>query len=370
MDEEHRTINLIEEAFRELRSSPMNLHVHEEFLVACMRDASPIARDHVRLLFVDDYDGDTFKWEFKEPAGMALLAWGDDGIEDIRRAFFDNDSYANRTIAFDILSAAAAGKGPMRVSVGAPSKVWAQLTEGGNLPTPVQVAARKALVELVLSIDAIEDVAGLIGGVLQKQQFRDDGAAVELIRAASSRWLAIGDTVLSEFRKLIDNNANDEPVFQSFLGANPQLLDPMAIEVWPEPNLFGSRKPDFVVKRSDGSYLVVEIECPAKTLITKGGHPSADVTHAEHQVTDYRNYMLRHIGTVKDVFAGFSDPDCLVVVGLEETLTPEQKQVLASLNGARHRVKVVGFDWLLERAERVSKNVSEQGVVVSVQRMT
>ena len=80
--------------------------------------------------------------------------------------------------------------------------------------------------------------------------------------------------------------------------------------------------------------------------------------------------MLRHIGNVKDVFPGFSDPDCLVVVGLESNLAAEQKEVLASLNGARHRVKVVGFDWLLQRAERVAKNVSEHGVVVSVQRMT
>lgn len=360
---------MLEEEVEKFESSGMNLKSFHEFLSSCMRDGSSNAREHVRRLFVDDYGGHTFKWEFKEPAGMSLLAWGDAGIDEIKRAFFANDSFANRTIAFDILSAAAAGKGPTRVELGASSEVWAQITDGGKLPMAVQRAARRALVDLVLSIDAIDDVAGLIGGVLQKQQFRDDGAAIELIRAASSRWLAIGDTVLNDFRKLISTSANDEPVFQNFLEANPQLLDPMAIQVWPEPNLFGSRKPDFVVKRSDGSYLVVEIECPGKSLITRAGHPSANVTHAEHQVTDYRNYMLRHIGTVKDVFPGFSDPDCMVIVGLESTLAPDQKEVLASLNGARHRVKVVGFDWLLERAERVSKNVSEHGVIVSVQRM-
>lgn len=363
-------IGLLQDAVDKFYSSGMNLEVLHDFLSACMRDGSLAARKHVRCLFVDDYGGHTYKWEIKELSGMALMAWGDAGIEEIKRAFFENGSYANRTIAFDILSAAAAGKGPMRVALGASLEVWAQVTDAGKLPTTVQLAARRALVDLVLSVDSVDDVAGLIGGVLQKQQFRDDGAAVELIRAASSRWLAIGDRVLNDFRSLISKNANDELVFQKFLEANPQLLDPMAIEVWPEPNLFGSRKPDFVVKRSDGSYLVVEIECPGKTLITRGGHPSADVTHAEHQVTDYRNYMLRHIVNVKDVFPGFSDPDCLVVVGMENNLTSGQREVLASLNGARHRVKVVGFDWLLERAERISKNVSENGVVVSVQRMT
>ncbi len=348
----------------------MNLQVLHKFLTICMDDGGKTAIEHVRRLFADDYGGHTYKWEFKEPAGTALLAWGEAGVEELKRVFSENESYANRTLVFDILSGAAAGKGPTRVELGASTDIWDQIAVAGEVPSAVQQAARRALVDLVLSVEAIDDVASLIGGVLQKQSFRDDSAAIELIRSASSRWLAIGDRVLKDFGDLITTNPNDEPAFQRFLETNPQLLDPMAIEVWPEPNLFGSRKPDFVVKRSDGSYLVVEIECPAKTLITWAGHPSAEVTHAEHQVTDYRNYMLSHIGTVKDFFSGFSDPDCLVVVGLESTLTPEQKATLAALNGARHRVKVVGFDWLLERAERISKNVSEHGVVVSVQRMT
>lgn len=300
---------------------------------------------------------------------MALLSWGDSGIDDLKRVFFENPTYANRSIVFDILSAAAAGKGPTRVALGASSDLWEQISDGTELSTTVQLSARRALVDLVLSVEAIDEVASLVGAVLQKQQFRDDRASIEIIRAASSRWLAIGDSVLNEFRKLIEESAADEPKFQKFLEVNPQLLDPMAIEVWPEPNLFGSRKPDFVVKRSDGTYLIVEIECPGKTLITKTGHPSADVTHAEHQVTDYRTYMLSHIGTMKGVFQGFAEPDCLVVVGLEGTLAPHQREALASLNRSRHRLKVAGFDWLLQRAEQVSKNVAEHGVVVSVQRV-
>lgn len=123
------------------------------------------------------------------------------------------------------------------------------------------------------------------------------------------------------------------------------------------------------MKRSDGSYLVVEIECPSKAIITRAGQPSADVTHAEHQATDYRRYMLGHIQNVKDVFPGFSEPDCLVIVGLEGALSNDQKAALASLNDARHRLKVVGFDWILHRAKKISENVAEHGVVVSVTRM-
>lgn len=360
---------MLEEEIEKFHASKMNLDVLLEFLIVCIKDGSGTARRHVRNLCADDYGGHTYKWEFKEPAGVALLAWGEIGIEDLKRVFLDTPSYANQNIVFDILSSAAAGKGSTRVQFGRSSELWAQITEAGKLPIDTQVSARRALVDLVLSVETIEDVAGLVGGVLQKQQLRDGGASIELIRAASSRWLAIGDTVLKEFYSLISTNADEEPAFQAFFEANPQILDPMAIEVWPQPNLFGSRKPDFVIKRSDGSYLVVEIECPGKNLITKTGHASADVTHAEHQVTDYRKYMLGHIGNVKELFPGFSDPDCMVVVGLESDLSKEQKAVLESLNDARHRIKIVGFDWILERAQRISQNVSEHGVVVSVTRM-
>ncbi|MEX5577632.1 Shedu anti-phage system protein SduA domain-containing protein [Pseudophaeobacter sp. A-200-2] len=135
-----------------------------------------------------------------------------------------------------------------------------------------------------------------LGSVFQRHYAKRDGvnAAKNLVQAVASRWFAIGDRTLQEYQDLIEDFSDDEPSFQQFFEANPQFLDPMAVEVWPEPNLFGSRKPDFVVKRSDGSYLVVEIECPSKALITKAGHPSADVTHAEHQATDYRKYMMGH----------------------------------------------------------------------------
>jgi hypothetical protein len=172
---------LLADALEKLNSSGMDLKALHEFLAACMKDKGVTAREYVRRLFVDDYDGHTYKWEFKEPAGMALLSWGDAGIADIKRVFLENPSYANRSIVFDILSAAAAGKGPTRVALGANSDLWAQIRGGCELSTAVQLSARKALVDLVLSVEAIDEVASLVGAVLQKQQFRDDRASIEII---------------------------------------------------------------------------------------------------------------------------------------------------------------------------------------------
>lgn len=354
--------------FIENGANPQTLN---SFLHRCMDDGGTKAMSYVSRLFEDDYGGMTYKWELKEPAGFTLLYWQQAGLDELARAAAQSPRSSNTNIAFDILSSAASGE----FSTMLYDQWWGDLktrvTTSGAFSTEMQHHARRTLVELVLGARDEDDLMLSLASVFQRHSLKTDGlkAAKHLVQAVASRWFAVGDRTLQEYQDLIETFSDDEPRFQTFFEANPQFLDPMAVEVWPEPNLFGSRKPDFVVKRSDGSYLVVEIECPSKAIITRAGQPSADVTHAEHQATDYRRYMLGHIQNVKDVFPGFSEPDCLVIVGLEGALSNDQKAALASLNDARHRLKVVGFDWILHRAKKISENVAEHGVVVSVTRM-
>lgn len=368
----HMDNNMLEFEVNEFIESGANPQVLNSLLQRCMDDGGTKAMSYVSRLFEDDYGGITYKWELKEPAGFALLYWQQAGLDELARAAAQSPRSSNTNIAFDILSSAASGEFSTMLSDHWWGDLKTRVTQSGGLSTEMQHHARRTLVELVLGAKDEDDLLLSLGMVFQRHYAKMDGvnAAKNLVQAVASRWFAVGDRTLQEYQELIEAFPDDEPSFQKFFEANPQFLDPMAVEVWPEPNLFGSRKPDFVVKRSDGSYLVVEIECPSKAMITKAGHPSADVTHAEHQATDYRKYMMGHISNVKDVFPGFSEPDCLVVVGLEETLSKDQKAALASLNDARHRLKVVGFDWILDRAKKISENVAEHGVVVSVTRMT
>jgi hypothetical protein len=116
--------------------------------------------------------------------------------------------------------------------------------------------------------------------------------------------------------------------------------------------------------------LAVEIECPSKKLVTSDGHLSADVTHAEQQVTDYRAYLLRHFAQVRHHFPNFSTPDCLVVIGLERRLDERQREVLRDANMHRHQLRIVGFDWLLERARTVASNITAHQVQITKLRIT
>ncbi|TAY98665.1 hypothetical protein [Rhizobium leguminosarum] len=89
-------------------------------------------------------------------------------------------------------------------------------------------------------------------------------------------------------------------------------------------------------------------KCPAKAIVTGGGHLSADVTHAEQQATDYRRNLMRKYSDFRLHLPDFQEPDCLVKIALERTLTSDQRQVLHDANQNRRHLRIAGFDWLLE----------------------
>lgn len=169
---------------------------------------------------------------------------------------------------------------------------------------------------------------------------------------------------LEAFALLIRHSSDDEPRLHSFLEVFPQILDPMAVQVWSKPDLHGFKVPDFLIRRSDNSYLVVEIETPAKSLVTRGGQMSAYVTQAVKQAIDYRAFVLERLLEVRHHFPEIHDPDALVVTGLEEKLSKVQAHTLQEENRARSKLRIVGFDWLLQRARTVLSNVTNSKIEV------
>ncbi len=86
--------------------------------------------------------------------------------------------------------------------------------------------------------------------------------------------------------------------------------------------------------------------------------------HAEQQVTDYRDYLMRRHQDAIQHFPHFNDPDCLVVTGLERDLDDKQQAVLQHVNRHRMRLRIVGFDWLVKRARNIAMNITRHRVQV------
>jgi hypothetical protein len=268
-----------------------------------------------------------------------------------------------------LLSSIAAGSALRPLSFMRDVELAAKI-EAARAATP-QLAelCRAHLIDFILSIEDEDDVAFRVGSSISCLTWSEVPAAKELFAALSARWLAVSKPILDRYERLIIDQPDNEPVFQTFLTEHPQLLEPMAVQIWPQPDLFGSRFPDFVVRRADDSYVVVEIERPSKSLVTAGGHLSADVTHAEQQATDYRSYLMQRFADARFHFPNFDDPDCLVVTGLERSLDPRQRAVLRDANRHRHRLRIVGFDWLADRARAVASNITRQHVEIVTLRM-
>jgi hypothetical protein len=269
------------------RGDPRKLHM---LLNECVADGTVEGLACVRRLYESSYGGVTFNFELKAPAAATLVFWGKAGIQALVDSARADPTSKNMSLCVQLLSSIAAGSALPPLSFVRDAKL-AQTIESRRAATPDLVEfCRSQLVDLVLSFESDDDVAFRIGSGISNLTLSEVPAAKELFAALSARWLAVSRPVLDQYEKLIVDQLDNEPAFQRFLTEHPQLLEPMAVQMWPQPNLFGSCFPDFVVRRADDSYVVVEIERPSKALVTTGGHLSADVTHAEQQVTDYRTY--------------------------------------------------------------------------------
>jgi hypothetical protein len=78
---------------------------------------------------------------------------------------------------------------------------------------------------------------------------------------------------------------------------------------------------------------------------------------------------MEHIADARQHFPNFDDPDCLVVTGLERSLDSRQSGVIRDANRHRHRLRIVGFDWLANRARSVVSNITRHDVEIVDLRM-
>lgn len=330
------------------------------FIADCVTDGSLAALVAVQRLYEDMYGGVTFNYELKAPAGLALLRWGERGIDALYEAAVRSPTTKNLSIAIDVMATTATGESWLVGSHLLPRELVTQVLEGTQASPIIRDHARRRLVDLMLAIPDDDYAAHAAASGLSRLLLRGLDAAKLVFGALAARWTTMGEPMLNEFRRLLQHHPADEDRFQRFLENVPQLLDPMCFQVWPRPDLLGAKQPDFVVRRFDDTYLIVEIETPAKPIVTRGGQLSAAATQAVGQVTRYREFMLHRMTDIRKQFPEFREPDCLVIIGLESKLTPSQRQALAADNQSRGRLRVAGFDWLLQRAVTVRSNILDR----------
>ena len=314
----------------------------------CVADGGSEAMLAVKLLARDMYGGMTFNTELKIPSAYCLFAWGTDGVRAMSLNALEEPTLKNYSLAFTLLSSVTEGHEPpsigtwlhddeLRLAVSSAVGDWNRLAG----------SARSHLHELMLSIERDDDAGLYVSNSLNGLVFQDSSAIRSLSNALALRSIAVGPRVLAAYDELVTEESDNESVFQHFFEENPLMLDPRAFQVWGQPDFHGRLKPDFVIRTYDNNYVIVEIETPAKLLVTRQNQLSADATHAVGQVIAYREYLRTHLAAASEVFPGFAPPSGLVVVGRESSLNADQKAVLRAENQTRRiLILLVLMHWL------------------------
>lgn len=334
-----------------------------ELINRCLTEGGATGLACLRQMAESDYGGMTYKFELQSPAASSLILFGEAGLGELAGIALKGLDRRQAKMSMELLASIAAGSGTAPLSfVG--HAYAAQLDAYLAANPHLSDIAQKHLTEIVLAYQDDDDVTMNVGSALSNLTTSSKPAARKLFAAISARWLAISAPVLTAYQALITSDANNEPTFQKFLTDHPQILDPFAVEVWPQPDLYGFKAPDFIIRRADNTYVVLEIECPGKGLITGGKQATSALTHAVSQVTDYDQFLMRKFSELELHFPGWELPELLVVCGLERSLDDDQRLALRNFNRGS-RAKAVGFDWLAERAKAVSHNVVRGEIKVS-----
>jgi Shedu protein SduA, C-terminal len=335
--------------------------------VQMLFERMPLSVQAIYRGFADNYLGRPISGDdLKATAAYCLVRWGQAGLDALVEAARRTSQPKNQSLTIEILATLASGEQLRQIGTQVrdeqlSKRVLERVTDWDDLCS----AARRHLGTYILSFEDDRAITLAVALQFHLAAFKGPSIPKVLFEAMASRWLAVSIPTLQAFEALLRDHADDEPRFQAFLERHPQMVDPMAFEVWPQPNIHGAKEPDFVIRRTDDTYLVVEIETPSKLLVTHSNKLSADATHAVAQATDYASFLVERLLNVRQQLPSFRQPECLVVIGMERDLNPAQARALQIENENRHRLRIVGFDWLLKRAESIVHNVVAQRITVA-----
>lgn len=322
--------------------------------------------DYALLLCVKlamcDYGGITFKAEFQNLAAVGVLFWGTKGLKTLGEATIKINSYRATNNVTRLLSHISS-KTLKDFSLSLRNHHSVKLLDLNNDKYKTDewtTTAKEVLIDVVKSVETDEKFPV---GITTNFAFSMNEAACEHVFAALiARWFDLSSSGLNLFSKLVETTGLNEIEYHKFLAINPYILEPFHAQIWSKPKFGENLIPDFLIRSMDNSYTVVEIEKADFPIITKGGELSARTTHAKRQVMDFRDWVINNNLYASKKYPEIYRPFCLVVIGRESDLNQMQIQRLRQENESTQGIlKIVGFDWLLNRAKSTLDNMINYG---------
>lgn len=164
------------------------------------------------------------------------------------------------------------------------------------------------------------------------------------------------------FEQMLAENL-PESAYHDFIHDHPFILDSHGFGIskpkfmFPQPSRHPTGKkyvePDYVISYPDKTYRMIELERPDHPIFRRDSDQRAEVTHAVHQLGEWRRYVDVYGHLLEDDFPNIAgNYSCTIVIGRksQEDMSPEVlDEAMATLRAQNQGVEVLTYDSLIER---------------------
>ena len=164
-----------------------------------------------------------------------------------------------------------------------------------------------------------------------------------------------------ELKALLKDKGDDEEMIHQWLFQEPHhiFLEPDHAEIRSKVPM-GKRVSDFVIRRTNGTYAVVEIERADKRIYTKrGAEPTMEFRHAEQQVDDWMDFAGEHSDYLRDTekLEGFAKPEGTIIMGRLSDIDSDEARRRWEHAKRTHKYRLYVYDDLIGRIESLAANL-------------
>jgi hypothetical protein len=339
-----------------------------EEIVTLMAKASRLAEPAdfellVQIARLDDVMDESLAY----PALALLPAWGNKGFDELCRMAMDGPHY---TAAVTVLATLALGRVPQAQDLHFLRERW-NATEKYQLPPAMPAEAQRRLRAIIFDHLGDADLKSRLLNAISWQSFfpKENTSQEErlnfLVDMLIDSHMYLNKAILKQFEDLLAAGPAREEELHRFLVEHPVLLDPFVTELRTKHELGDDFITDFVVRRMNNEYMVVEIENSTDKLFNNDGSFTADLMKAIAQVRDFQAWLGDNIAYAQTKLPHIRRPEGLVIIGRRLDLTPIMQKRLSEENFSRRgHIKVVTYDDLLAQAKAVYQNALDRPLVL------
>jgi hypothetical protein len=336
--------------------------------VALMAKASRLAEPAdfellVQLARMDDFMDENLAY----PALALLPAWGANGLDELCRLAMEGPHYIP---AIGVLATLALGKVPQAQDLPFLRESW-NATEMYQLPPTLATEAQRRLRAIIFDHLGDADLKSRLLNVISWQNFfpKDNSSQEErfnfLLDMLIDSHMYLNKGILKQFEDLLAAGPAREEELHKFLVEHPVLLDPFVTELRTKHELGDDFITDFVIRRMNNEYVVVEIENSTDKVFNNDGSFTADLMKAMAQVRDFQAWLGDNIAYAQTKLPHIRRPEGLVIIGRRLDLTPIMEKRLSEENFSRRgHIKIVTYDDLLSQAKTVYQNALDRPLVL------